>query len=106
MSDEFRKALAAAWSAPTVEVLGDRKYRVLVPDQRFAHDTVSLIVEWDAEQSRWLVSDDGQTKFMLDEDFERVVSVAIGAGAPFIVSGSELVASRSSRLLSCASPLK
>jgi hypothetical protein len=93
MSEDLRAALAAAWSMPTVEELAAGTYRVLVPNQRFAHDAVSIIVRWQEDTQSWIVSDDGQTQFVLDEDFDRVAHVAVGAGAPFTIRDNELVAS-------------
>ena len=92
MSEDLRSALAAAWSVPTVEQLTIDTYRVLVPNQRFAHDAVTVIVRWQPATNRWVVSDDSQTEFVLDEDFDRVAHIAVGAGAPFTVQGNELVA--------------
>ena len=87
---DLEAALRRAWGSPTVEALGELRYRVLVPDQRFEHNTVELIVSWDANRKRWRVSDNGQSEFLLEDDFVRVGTLASATGAPFVVENEDL----------------
>ena len=92
MFDQLKNDLTTKWWLPTVERLGGDTFRVRVPNHRFEHDATTIIVKRDPAGAGWLVSDDAQTHFTVDDDFERVADIAVRAGAPFVAHGEELCA--------------
>lgn len=76
-SNQLMDAIRAAWGSPRVEVLGDDRFVVSVPGHRYEHDLVNLVIQRDDSDPErpWLISDDGQTAFLLGERFGQLADV-------------------------------
>jgi hypothetical protein len=86
--DSLNDSLQEAIGTVAVEHLG-QGYRVLVPTGRVIHDWTVVAVE--PVDTGWVVSDGGQTKQMLGDDFDTIIEQVRCAGAPFEVRSDQLV---------------